>query len=88
MELATRIERATCCLRLSRPLSDNVTPQQTTTEDIADKGLDGAGLSCPGSSVVADQDNPELNPLINSPVEDLSQSTHQDSSSVEDEASS
>ena len=57
MEPATRIERATCGLRISEnPTSDNLNPQQTTKQDARDIGSDGPGLSCPGSSVVADSD--------------------------------
>ena len=56
LEPATRIERATCGLRTGPdPTSDNVTPQETTTQDSPDMGQDGASLPCPGSSVVADQ---------------------------------
>jgi hypothetical protein len=36
--------------------SDNLTPQEATNQGTADTGPDGAGLSCPGSSVVADAD--------------------------------
>jgi len=58
MEPAIRIERTTCGLRNSdNATSDNLTPQETTTQDALDMGPDGAGLSCPGSSVVADADN-------------------------------
>ena len=48
---------ATCGLGISsNTTSDN--PQQTTKLDTPDMGLDGAELSCPGSSVVADcEDN-------------------------------
>jgi hypothetical protein len=35
--------------------SDNLTPQETTEQDSPDTGPDGAGLSCPGSSVVAEE---------------------------------
>jgi hypothetical protein len=35
----------------SNPTSDNLNPQETTTQDAPDMGADGAGLSCPGSSV-------------------------------------
>ena len=57
MEPAIRIERTTCGLRISdSPTSDNLTPQETTKQGTADLGPDGAGLSCPGSSVVADAD--------------------------------
>jgi hypothetical protein len=48
----------TCGLRISdSPTSDNLTPQETTTQDALDMGADGAELSCLGSSVVA---GPEL----------------------------
>jgi hypothetical protein len=54
MEPATGIEPATCGLRISgKPTSDNLTPQETTNQDAPETGADGAGLSCPGSSVVA-----------------------------------
>ena len=57
MEPATRIERATCGLRITpSTTSDNLTPQETTTEDSANMGPDGADLSCPGGSVVADSE--------------------------------
>ena len=57
MEPATRIERATCGLRnLDNPTSDNLTPQETTKQGAPNMGPDGPGLSCPGSSVVADND--------------------------------
>ena len=56
MEPATRIERATCGLRIPQnPTSDNLKPQETTKEDAPDMGPDGAELSCPGSSVVAEK---------------------------------
>ncbi len=58
MEPAIRIERTTCGVRISdSPTSDNLTPQETTNEDASDVGADGAGLSCPGSSMVADADD-------------------------------
>jgi hypothetical protein len=54
MEPAIRIERTTCGLRIfPNTNSDNLTPQETTTQAAAQVGADGAGLSCPGSSVVA-----------------------------------
>ena len=54
LEPAIRIERTTCGLRNSDdPTSDNLTPQETTNQDTAQVGADGAVLSCPGSSVVA-----------------------------------
>jgi len=53
LEPATGIEPATCGLRNSEnPTSDNLKPQETTKSDAPDTGLDGAKLSCPGSSVV------------------------------------
>ena len=36
------------------PTSDNLTPQEITKQDAPEMSPDGAGLSCPGSSVVAD----------------------------------
>ena len=55
MEPATGIEPATCGLRISdSPTSDNLNPPETTKQDAPEVGADGAGLSCPGSSVVAD----------------------------------
>ena len=57
MEPATGIEPATCGLRISdSTTSDNLTPQETTNQDTSDRAQDGPGLSCPGSSVVADSD--------------------------------
>jgi hypothetical protein len=56
MEPAIRIERTTCGLRNSdNATSDNLSPQETTNQDVSEVGADGAGLSCPGSSVVAVQ---------------------------------
>ena len=44
-----------CDLRISPdPHTDNLTPQETTSQDAPDMGADGAGLSCSGSSVVAE----------------------------------
>ena len=65
MEPAIRIERTTCGLRISdSPISDNLTPQETTMQDAPDMGPGGAGLSCPGSSVVAErEDEKELEPM-------------------------
>ena len=55
LEPATRIERATCGLRNSKnPTSDNLSPQETTEQDASEVGTDGPELSCPCSSVVAD----------------------------------
>ena len=36
------------------PTSDNLPPQETTKQDTHEVGADGAGLSCPSSSEVAD----------------------------------
>jgi len=45
----------TCGLRIpDSPTSDNLTPQEPTTQDAPDLGEDVAGLSCPGSNVVAE----------------------------------
>ena len=41
---------------VSNATADNLTPQETTKQAASDVGLDGAGLSCPGSSVVAEED--------------------------------
>ena len=65
MEPAIRIERTTCSLRISdNPISDNLTPQETTNQDAPDMGPDGTGLSCPGSSEVADEDGGKMVRLI------------------------
>ncbi len=48
----------TCGLRISNsPTSDNLTPQETTQQDMPDMGVDGDDLSCPGSGAVADLDS-------------------------------
>ena len=53
----TRIERATRGLGIpTNPTSDNLNPQEATNQDTPEVGADGPGLSCPGSSVVADSD--------------------------------
>ena len=53
-KLARGIEPPTCGLQIcSDPTTDHLTPQETTNHDTAELTLDGAGLSCPGSSVVA-----------------------------------
>jgi hypothetical protein len=39
------------------PTLDNLNPQESTTQDGFDMGPDADGLSCPGSSVVADEDD-------------------------------
>jgi hypothetical protein len=60
---AERGKQLTCGLRISdNPSSDNLTPQATTTQDPLDMGPDGASLSCPGSSVVADVHFPSPDP--------------------------
>jgi len=49
------MNRATCGLQNSeRPTSDNLTPQETTTQDPGTDGAEDAGLPYPGSSVVAE----------------------------------
>ena len=51
----------TCVLRNSdNPTSDNLTPQETTNQNAPDMGPDGTGLSCPGSSMVANQDSGDV----------------------------
>ena len=60
LALANRL--MTCGLRISHsPTSDNLTPQETTKHDALDMGPDGAGLSCPGSSEVADPESEDVN---------------------------
>ena len=55
MEPAIRIKRTTCGLRSSvNPLTDNLTPQETTNQDAPDTGSEGGDLSRPGNSVVAE----------------------------------
>jgi hypothetical protein len=41
----------------SNTISDNLNAQEPTNQDPADMGPDGPGLSCSGSSVVADEDD-------------------------------
>ena len=49
------MNRATRGLQNSEsPTSDNLTPQETTTQDMGETGIDGRGLPCAGSRVVAD----------------------------------
>jgi len=49
MEPAIRIERTTCGLRSSAtPPTDNLTPQESTTQMLLLWGQDGGDLSCPG----------------------------------------
>src|SRR5262245_27168577 len=40
----------------ANPTSDHLNPQEATNQDDLEVGADGAGLACPGSSVVADED--------------------------------
>ena len=64
VEPATRIERATCGLRIvSSSTSDNLTPQETTSQDLPDMGREGASLSCPGSTTVAEHERPDRQAL-------------------------
>ena len=57
-ELAGGIEPATRGLGISSTATaDNLTPQETTKQDTHEVGAEGAGLSCPGTSVVADSGN-------------------------------
>ena len=57
VELARGIEPPTCGLQtVSDPTADNLNPQETTKQDPPDMGPDGAGLSYPGSRVVAEDD--------------------------------
>ena len=50
----------TCGLRTSEsPTSDNLNPQETTKQDSPNIELDGADLSCPGSSGPATFENPD-----------------------------
>ena len=39
------------------PISDNLTPQESTKQDTQEMCAGGVGLSCPGSSGVADADD-------------------------------
>jgi hypothetical protein len=62
MEPATGIEPVTCGLRNSEnPTSDNLKPQETTNQADLEVEGDWAGLSCPGSSVVADASSEDRN---------------------------
>lgn len=54
---ARRIERTTCGLQNSEsPTSDNLSPQETTAQEVGETGQDGGGLSCLDSSVVTKPD--------------------------------
>jgi hypothetical protein len=83
----TRIERATRGLGIaSKPTSDNLNSQETTNQATGEVGTDGPGLSCPGSSVVAESGRGSV-PLIKSPAEDLPQDTQQNESAGKGEDS-
>jgi hypothetical protein len=57
-ELLWQLRNMTCGLQISNsPTSDNLTPKETTNQVAPEIGTDKAGLSCPGSSVVADADD-------------------------------
>lgn len=74
------INRATCGLQTTPdPISDNLTPQETTNQESGTVGADGAGLPCSGSSVVAEsgRDNSLLTLLMKSCSEDLEQGSQQ-----------
>ena len=58
----SHLSRTTCGLQNSdSPPSDNLTPQENTTQDTGTVGADEANLSCPDSNVVAEdgQDHSE-----------------------------
>ncbi len=51
-----RIERETRGLGITPSMtSDNLTPQENTSQEVGETALDGGGLPCPGSSVVAEE---------------------------------
>jgi hypothetical protein len=55
-----RIERTTLGLVITlSTTSDNLTPQETTTQELGTVDADGAGLSCPGSREVAESEDIE-----------------------------
>ncbi len=77
-----QIERTTRGLGITpSATSNNLTPQETTSQESGMVGADGAGLSCPGSSVVAEdvEDSSEPNLVSENSVETLPQDTRQDS---------
>ena len=51
--------------------SDNLTPQETTNQPDIEVGTDGAELSCPGSSAVADSEGGEPIPENAGPEKEL-----------------
>ena len=52
-----KVQRSTRGLRISdSPTSDNLNPQEKTEQATRETGPDGASLSCPGSSVITDED--------------------------------
>jgi|CXWL01.1.fsa_nt_gi hypothetical protein len=56
------MNRATCGLENSdSPSSDNVAPQETTTQETGTVGANEAGLSSPGGSVVAESRSESTN---------------------------
>lgn len=84
------MNRATCGLQNSdSPTSDDLTPQETTNQELGETGLDGGSLPCPGSSAVAESglDNYELIPLTKSPTQSHSRNTqhHESVTNEEDE---
>ena len=53
-----RIERTTRGLGITpSTTSDNLTPQETTNQDTGTVGAEGASLSCPGSTLVANSED-------------------------------
>jgi hypothetical protein len=61
MEPATGIEPTTRGLRTQiSTITTPLTPQETTTSDSGTVNAEGAGLSCPGSSVVAENEESQL----------------------------
>ena len=88
MEPAIRIERTTCGLQISdNPTSDNLTPQETTDQADLEVDADGAGLSCPGSSLVAEMYLDNSDPLIKSPAEYPPQDIQEEESAAKGENS-
>ena len=48
------------CPKSRCTFSDNLTSQETTTQDALSMGPDGAELSCPGSRMVADSESEDV----------------------------
>lgn len=68
----------TCGLQTSPSANaDSLTPQESTNQESGTVGADWAGLSCPGSSVVAEirHDDSELAPLMKGPAPLQSENT-------------